>query len=211
MSALPLREVNRRTRIYAAYSREASGLGNVLGAVLVFVSLAYSSRMPLPWWQRLVFAAVPFLWIAGKELLRSRYYQQFGEVTALSRLGGRAWALLIILFSAVVSLLGVLVSFTRQSSPSVPLLVVSLLASAAVPFVVHRYLRGKYEFIPGLYLIMNSLLMLGLDTAAVPVHLLKIPAAMVAFVMLFAGAEQHRKFLRLRQTMMSAPKEEVTP
>lgn len=204
-ATLPLKEMHQVTRKYAAYSREASGLGNVVGAVFVFISVSFPHKVPLTWEERILLAIFPGLWILAKELLRSRYYQQFGRVAPLSGIGTRIYEALMLLFSIGVSVFcTVLVSMLVNPRPTKLLWTVSLCTFAAIPWVAYRYMRGKYEFITGLYLLYRSAAALGAVVASFPAGVLRWPAAIVAFIMLFAGIEQHRAFLKLRKKLTAS-------
>jgi hypothetical protein len=207
-TSLSLDDAKKITGEYAVFAREASGLGNVVGAFLIFLSAAVAHTFPLHPWKRVMLGTFPLLWVVAKEVLRSCYYQQFGRVEPVNGTAQRVYAMVLLLFSVSSSVLsGILLIHTATGAKLS--LVVSLLILAATPFVVHRYMRGKYEFITGLFLMIQSAAMMSSSAITLLGALLKAPAVLVAFVMMFAGIEQHRRFLKLEQKLTECAKEQA--
>jgi hypothetical protein len=207
-STITLDEAKRITSDYAAYARDASGLGNVVGALLVFASAAVPNSALAHWWIRILLGTTPFIWVLIKEQLRSRYYQQFGQIEPKSGVGERVYVILALSFSTFLSLISIVVllldAFISQASKATPSLVLSVLILIGIPFLAYRFMRGKYELITGVFLISQSVSMLNADTAFVFLRsLLGMPAIFVGIVMLFAGIDQHRRFLKLKTAMVA--------
>jgi hypothetical protein len=221
-----LSELEKLTRAYGKFSRDAVGLGHVLGGGLVFLSayLLYH-HIHLGVFGRLLLGAGPYVWILGKEWLREHYYQFSGRVQQPRRVG--EGVLLAILTG--VTALGVLTAtgfvIYRLMQGFTWGLALRSLAYAVLllpmPFVVWRYLRAPYEFVVGVFLFtLSAILLSGTPLAAhgraeliyflaVPpqvvageiVYFLAVPAQVVALVMVLVGFVEHMEFLKLRRKM----------
>ncbi len=205
-SAITLDQAKKITTYYASYAREASGLGNVVGALFVFACAAVPNSALSHWWICVLLGTTPFWWVLVKEQLRTRYYQQFGQVEPKTGVGERIYEILTLTFTVFISVLSLVVlflnAFTLHATGMTPALVLSVPILVAIPFLVFRFMRGKYEFITGLFLVSQAVSMLNTETGLVFLRsLLKFPAVVVAVVMLFAGIDQHRRFLKLKRDM----------
>ncbi len=81
VSPKKLSELEKVTRQYAKFSKNAVGLGHVFGGGLLFLSVYLVSHIQLGTFGRLLLGAAPFGWVFGKEWLREHYYQSSGRVT----------------------------------------------------------------------------------------------------------------------------------
>jgi hypothetical protein len=206
-STITLGKAKQVTSEYASYARDASGLGNVVGALLVFMCAAVPGSALAHWWLRILLATTPFWWVVVKEQLRCRYYQQLGSVKPKTSIGERVYVIVGLSFAVILSAVSIAVLllnvFTEHATHVTLLLVLSVLILAAIPFLVVRFMRGKYELITGLFLVFQSVAMLNTDSASVFLRgWLKLPALLVAIVMLFAGIDQHRQFLKLKKVLV---------
>lgn len=204
-SAVSLSEAKQTATQYAAYARDASGLGNVAGAVLVLLTASLPRTAFLHWWTRTLVATTPFWWVLIKEQLRSRYYQQFGYVQPRTNVGERVYSLVMVAFAIFASVVaaGVLITSAAQnSSPVTFSLILSLLVLLTVPFLTWRYMRGKYELIPGLFLVFQSASVMSTSSSSMLLgSFFQLPAVLVAVVMFFAGIDQHRRFLKFKRML----------
>lgn len=165
-------ELKNVTRQYGEFSRDAVGLGHVLGGGLVFLS-AYllEHHIHVGIFGRLLLGAAPFAWILGKEWLREHYYQFSGRVQQPRRV----WEyVLLAMLTAITSLIsltatgfvvyGLLHDFSWRLALSSLVYVALLLA---MPFMVWRYLRAPYEFVVGVFLLtLSAILLSGTPLAA---------------------------------------------
>ena len=210
-STIPLDHAKRFTADYASYARDASGLGNVVGALLVCMCAAVPNSALAHWWLRILLGTTPFWWVLSKEQLRLRFYQQFGHVKPKTSVGERIYLALALSFAILTSGVSIAVlllnAFTATPTHVTMSLVLSTVILIAIPFLVFRFMRGKYELITGLFLVFQSVSMLNADTTSVFLRSwLRFPALLVAIVMLFAGIDQHRRFLTLKKAIV--PREE---
>jgi hypothetical protein len=204
-----LSELEKLTRAYGKFSRDAVGLGHVLGGGLVFLS-AYllGHHIHLGVFGRLLLGAGPFVWILGKEWLREGYYQFSGRVqqprrvwedVLLAMLTG-VTALFILMATGFVAY-GLLQDFSWRLALS-SLAYVALLLP--MPFMVWRYLRSPYEFVVGVFLLtLSAILLSGTPLAASGragiMYVFAVAAQVVALVMVLVGFVEHMEFLKLRR------------
>lgn len=192
------------TQRYARYARSASGLGGVLGGLLVLVSYFAGALIePLGIAARLALAAAPLLWIVGKELLRSSYYQRLGEATQRWSRADRNWHIGFTLFTALVSVVILVVVLGETlASPGATLTAGTLgyLAYiAAMPVLVWFFMRTPLEFIAGVFLVAQAALMLGGGNY----QLGQQPQAPIAAVVLIVvGIRQHLDYRDVRRRLI---------
>jgi hypothetical protein len=197
------------TREYARFSKNAVGLGHVLGGGLLFLSVYLLHHIQLGIFGRLLLGGAPFAWIFGKEWLREHYYQFSGRVTQRKRVwegplqglltGVMAFISLTATGFAIYSLVQ---SFSWWLVPSSLVYVALLLA---MPFIVWRYLRAPYEFVVGVALFALSAILLSGSPLAVTRTALVSGcmelSEVVALVMVLVGFVEHMEFLKLRRKM----------
>jgi hypothetical protein len=206
-----LSELGSLTREYGRFSRDAVGLGHVLGGGLVFLS-AYilERRIHFGLLGRLLLGAAPFGWVIGKEWLRQNYYQFTGRVIQPRR---RGESLVLLILTSMVALINLIVTgfviYSLLGSFSWWLALSSLVYIAmllAMPLVVWRYLRAPYEFVVGIFLFTLSAILLSGSPLAVSgrvviAYLLTLPAEVVALAMILVGFVEHMEFLKLRRKL----------
>lgn len=206
-----LSELEKLTRAYGKFSRDAVGLGHVLGGGLVLLSaylLGHHNHLGV--FGRLLLGSVPFAWILGKEWLREHYYQFSGRVQQPKRVWEDVLLAMLTGVTALISLTasgfvvhGLLQDFSWRLALSSLVYVALLLA---MPFMVWRYLRAPYEFVVGVALLALAALLLsgsplaGSPRAAVVLGFLQV-SNVVALVMVLVGFVEHMEFLKLRRKM----------
>ncbi|HXY23860.1 MAG TPA: hypothetical protein VEI73_04370 [Candidatus Acidoferrum sp.] len=205
-----LTKVQRLTREYARFSRDAAGLGHVMGGALIFLVVFLVAHRPVNAWEGIVLGTTPLVWIISKEWLRRRYYQFSGRVTQRERRWHDLILGLLAGFFAVLILAVFLVQkpiqpFSWKSAVTSAVCIAVLLT---MPVVVWRYLRAPYEFVPGVFLLALSAFLLSgnIQIASRVAGAFGIVAEIVAVVMILAGYTEHMKFLKLRRKL-SAMKE----
>ncbi|HEU5401512.1 MAG TPA: hypothetical protein VFU86_09155 [Terriglobales bacterium] len=158
-STITLEHAKKITSDYASYARDASGLGNVVGALLVFLCASVPNSAVSHWWMRLLLGTMSFWWVLIKEQLRSRFYQQFGHVEPKSSIGERIYITLALCFAVTLSAVSIAVlllnGFTAKTTHATLSLTLSTVILIALPFLVFRFMRGKYELITGLFLVFQ--------------------------------------------------------
>lgn len=205
-----LKELKILTQQYGRFSKDAVGLGHVLGGGLLFLSVYLVHHIQLGVIGRLLLGAAPFGWIFAKEWLRKNYYQFSGRVIQRRRVWEKP---LQALLAGVMALIGLAATGFVISSLlegfSLRLLLTSLVYVAlllAIPFIVWRYLRAPYEFVVGVALFLFSAILLsGSPLTGTPRAILvrgfMALAEIVALVMVPVGLVEHAKFLKLRRKM----------
>jgi hypothetical protein len=206
-----LSELEKLTRAYGKFSRDAVGLGHVLGGGLVFLSTyLLGHHIHLGVFGRLLLGSAPFAWIFCKEWLREHYYQFAGRVQQPKKVWEDVLLAMLTGLTALISLTatgfvvhGLLQDFSWRLALSnlvyVPLLL-------AMPFIVWRYLRAPYEFVVGVALLALAALVLsgsplaGTTRAALVLGFM-VGAEVVALVMVLVGFVEHMEFLKLRRKM----------
>lgn len=196
-----MQRLSELTRRYARFSVTAGGLGSVLGGVLVLITYFVGALVPeLSTAARLALASAPFLWIAVKELLRSRYYQRLGRVVETRSRSDRRWHLGFTLFSLVVSL--TIIGFVLQSYEPSNLRTFETLGYlacvAAMPLLVWFFMRTTMEFVVGVFLVAQAAMMLGGGSYQLGQQL---QAPVVALALIAVGVRQHFEFLDLSRRL----------
>lgn len=191
------------TRRYAPYSLSAGGLGSALGGTLVLITYFVGAlAAPTGAGGRLALAAAPLVWIAAKELLRTRYYQRLGQVRQPWGRADRGWHVAFTLFTAAASV-GIVVSVIRSAGgdPAVllePAILGYLAFVVALPPLVWFFMRTPLEFIAGVFLVAQAAVIL----AGGHYELGRQPQAPIAAVVLIAlGIRQHLQFKHLQREL----------
>jgi hypothetical protein len=205
-----LPELENLTRQYAQFSKNAVGLGHVLGGGLLFLSVYLLHHIQPGIFGRLLLGAAPFAWVFGKEWLREHYYQFSGRVTQRRRVWENVLQALLTGVMAFVSLTATgFVIYSLAESFSwwlVPSSLVYVALLLAMPFIVWRYLRAPYEFVVGVALfVLSAILLSGSPLAGTPraavVRGFMVLAEVVALVMILVGFVEHMGFLKLRRKL----------
>lgn len=210
LSPKELKQLKNLTRQYGRFSKDAVGLGYMLGGGLLFLSVYLVDHIQLGVFGRLLLGAAPFGWIFAKEWLRKNYYQFSGRVIQRRRVWDEPLQALltgVMTFTALAATGFVI--HTLLEGFSWGLLLSSLVYVAlllAIPFIVWRYLRAPYEFIVGVALFLFSAVLLsGSPLAGTPRAILvrgfMALAEIVALVMVPVGLVEHVEFLKLRRKM----------
>jgi hypothetical protein len=182
------------TAAYSRYSRNAAGLGSVVGGAFCLTAFFLNAAVPLPLAARLALAAGPLVWIAAKELLRRRFYQRFGVVEEKWTTGERMLRRLLNGFIALFSI-GVTgeALWLTHFSPSMP--VIGYLAFiVAMPFLSWRYLHSIEEWNIGILLLCQAALVLGGSHYGT---LFLVLAAIWSLAAIAVGLHQHKQFRRI--------------
>jgi hypothetical protein len=212
-----LKEIADLTKKYARFSKDAVGLGHVIGGGLLFLSVYLLHHVQLGIPGRLLLGVAPFGWIFAKEWLRGHYYQSSGRVEQRRRFWENPLQGLLAGVIALISLTATgFVIYSLLKSFSWGLLMSSLIYVAvllALPFIVWRYLRAPYEFVVGVALIaLSAILLSGSPLAGSPRAILirsfLLIAQIVALVMVPVGIEEHVQFLKLRRRMRALKERE---
>lgn len=225
-----LDEVTKLTRDYAAYSRDAAGLGDVLGGLLFFLTASFwVDYRFLP--TRILVILTPLLWIAAKEWLQRRYYQAEGRVEQAVTVGNRIVFWVFTVFSVLLSVtvaLFLATSVTGNAPEAYVRAGVALLILLAIPAVIGRYLRGHSEYFVGMCLMLHAArAVYGLRIFTRPgmevpgpevlgpgsiraaafvgglLGTVETLAALCAFVLILEGLRQHFAFRKLRVQLAS--------
>ena len=157
-----LDEIGKLTREYATYSRDAVGLGGVLGGMLYLLtrSLWYSDRRAgLDWVAVPLVVLAPLIWIAAQEWIRRTHYQSEGAVQQRETFVDRIafWSFAVV--GTAVSI-AVVVSIWAFNGPSgfgaILRATVATLIVLALPVVTGLFLRGRYEYFVGACMMLHA-------------------------------------------------------
>ncbi len=200
-----LEQLQHLTETYAKFSRSAAGLGNVVGAVMCLLIFLGAGLFDLSFPFRVAIGLSPIVWIVLKELLKRRYYQRFGRVSARTNASERAWHIGLTAFVSLVSLavsLFVLnsVALRWSEAPLVTLLgILGYLAwMISLPVLVWFFMRGTEEWFVGAMLIYQAAVILAGSSYELVWSNLYIP-----FLLLYgllAGVVQHREYRQLERS-----------
>lgn len=192
------------TRRYARFSRSAAGLGSVVGGVFVLAAYFVGALAPLTVWIRAALAALPFVWLVVREVLRRRLYQRHGRVSEMVPVSDRRWHYLFTAFTGLVST-GILVWIGmdllsgRLVPPAGWLALAGYMAFiAAQPFLVMFFLWTPLEFIIGVFLIAQAAVVVAGGHYELGQQ---IQAPVTAVVLMALGLVQHREFRRLERRL----------
>lgn len=180
----------------------ARGLGSVLGGALALVTYFLGALVPdLSTGGRVALAAAPLVWIAVKELLRSRYYQRFGRVEEARPALDRRLHLGLTLFTALVSA-GIVVTVLVREWPVQWDVGIAgyLMYVAAMPLLVWLFMRTPLEYVAGVFLVAQAALMLSGGNYS----LWQQPQAPIGgLALIVLGLRQHAEYLRISRELES--------
>ncbi len=193
-------EVQGLTREYASYSRSRGGLANVLGGVVglvIFGALWAFGGNPAT---AALTVGLTLVWLVGKEVIRRRLYQGFGEArevwTGQSR---RTHQVLVWIFTPLLLAFAVWIvaaGWLSRPAVAVPYLVFCL----ATPWIMWRYLYTLNEIMIGVGLLFMSAVTTSGHTPAL-LGLLTVPCYAAAMIPL--GLTEHRQFKGLRTRLQA--------
>jgi hypothetical protein len=196
-----LDDLDRRrvlTAEYSRYSRNASGLGSVIGGALCAIAFLLDRTTTLPHEARFALAATPLVWIAVKEWLRRRLYQRFGVVeeawTPKERRKHRRRNGL--LAAASVLLVAAVLYYARFAPRSQVLGFVAMIV--AMPILSARFLRSREEFKVGVLLFCQAAVMLSGGRLG---YLVFAAALVFSTSAIAVGLRQHRAFRRIAREL----------
>jgi hypothetical protein len=157
-----LDEIGELTREYASYSRDAVGLGGVLGGLLYLLtrSLWYSGRRDgLDWVTVALIVATPLIWITAQEWLRRWHYQSEGLVQQRETLVDRIafWSFAVVGTAVSIAVAFSIWAFNGPSGFGAILrATVATLIVLALPVVTGWFLRGRYEYFVGACMMLHA-------------------------------------------------------
>jgi hypothetical protein len=191
------------TREYARFSRNAAGLGHVLGGAICLAAYLANGLVDWPHADgaaRLLLALAPVVWIAAKELLRARVYQRYGRVLEPMPAGERRWFLART--AIVVAIVAFVLASTLPAFVRAPTLAGAgyLFFVCALPVVAWRLLPTTEEFVIGVFLICQAAVVLGGGSYSLGSQL---AAPVVSLIALVTGTVQHRRFRALEREMLA--------
>jgi hypothetical protein len=193
-----LHDLDRRralTAEYSRYSRNAGGLGSLVGGALCAIAFLLDRMTTLPNAARFALAATPLVWIAVKEWLRRRLYQRFGVVEEAwtpeeRRMHHRRTGVL-----AVASGLLVAVAFYYARFAQVIGFVAMIIA---MPIFSARFLRSREEFRVGVLLFCQAAFMLSGGRLG---YAFLVAAVVFSASAIAVGLRQHRAFRRIAREL----------
>jgi hypothetical protein len=152
-----IQEVQRLAEEYASYSASKSGLGNVFGAVAGIVIYLVNGIIGRSIWTTIVTIGLTMLWLVGKEIMRRRVYQPFGEArerwSEKQRSRHLGYVMLITLVTVGIWIwFGLTYIFMHTITPFQ--LITGLAFATSMPWITQRYLRNEDELMVGVFLLL---------------------------------------------------------
>jgi hypothetical protein len=205
-SALPIAELDRLqqlTRRYARYSRSVGGLSSVLGGALSLMVFTLALWLELTPAARVLFAALPLLWLVGKELLRRYYYQRAGAVQESISTYERWLHYFLTGFVAFVSISILSSGLTKFGLAGLLALPWPKLGYfifvLALPFVTWRWLWSSTDFIVGTCLFCQAaVIVAGRSYQLDPLGYFIIATGLAGIAL---GIKEHYDYLQLRREL----------
>jgi hypothetical protein len=189
------------TREYASFSQSRSGLAHLLGATAaIVVWLANGLLGAGPLTIALTIGAT-LTWLVGKEIIRRRLYQPFGEAREAWQPAARrshvrvvviATAILLLVFTGVAG--AELWRVAHGAAPNLQILAY-LSFVAVTPWIAWRFLRTPHEFVVGVLLLCACAVTSAGQAYPLWGVLLLLPVT--AIPMAIGGVQEHRQFRRL--------------
>ena len=198
---LDLGTVQELTHEYASFSQRRSGLGHVLGAAAALVVWIANGVVGPGGLTVSLTIAVTLIWLVGKEIIRHRLYQPFGDAREHWQAPDRrihvvsvtaASVILAIVFAAVAGIEAWRV--THGSPPNVRMLAY-LAILAILPWIAWRYLRTPYELVIGVLMLCACAVTSAGSAYPLWGALTMLPLFAIALVVL--GLQEHRQFQAL--------------
>jgi hypothetical protein len=192
------------TRQYSRFSRNAAGMGNVIGGILALAAWWIWAHMQDSVTRRTALIAIPIIWIAAREWLRHRYYQRYGKVARLGDHTEMRWRIALTSLTALVC--AIILGFSGyfaiarpySGHPAVP--VIWLIIIAGMPFAVWFFFNGAVELILGV-----SLLSYAAEGVAgmMPHGSADSTVIFFALLLILFGIREHRLYRNLQKKLES--------
>ncbi|GEM_PF-2602207 len=186
-------ELQRLTSEYASYSRSRAGLGNVLGGVIGLIVFGAVWALGGGFVSAIIVVGLTTLWLVGREVIRRRLYQRFGQAQEVWTGSARKTHIFMAsVYTLAVAAFAAVIIFGGWLSKPVgwPYLIFCLVT----PWLVWRTLYTLPELILGF-----TLLFMGAITASghTPDLLALLVAPAYALAMIPLGLSEHCQFRRL--------------
>lgn len=190
-------EMQQLTQEYASFSQSRGGLGNVLGGlagVIVFAAMWILGRGIVT---AVLTMGLTVLWLSGKEIIRWRLYQAFGDAREVWPTIQRRTHMIVVAILTVILVGGGVVILVRALALTTPwrIAVPYLIFCLATPWIAWRYLRTVNELMVGFYLLFASAVT---SAGFVPDRL--VFAAILplySLTLIVLGVKEHRQFQEL--------------
>jgi len=187
-------ELRQLTQEYASFSRSRAGLGNVLGGIVGLVVFGAIWLFGGNTVTAALTIVLTLLWLAGKEVIRRRVYQDFGAVRETwTGSPQRTHQLSLLLFTPLLLAFAVwIMAAGWLSKPAVawPYLVFCI----ATPLIMWRYLYTLNEIMIGFGLLFMCAITASGHT---PVLLAQLVVPIYAAMMIPLGLSEHQRFRAL--------------
>jgi len=192
------------TRQYSRFSRNAAGMGNVIGGILALAAWWIWAHMQDSILRRVALIAIPIIWVAAREWLRHRYYQRYGKVAGLGDRTEMLWRIALTSLTALVcaTILGFSVYFaTAKPYPDYSALpVIWMIIIVAMPFAVWFFFNGAVELIVGVSLLYYAAEGIAGTT---PRGAADSTVILFAFLLILAGIREHQLYRKLQTKLES--------
>jgi len=189
-------QIQSITRGYARFSRNAAGLGNVLGGLLVLAGFLAPAIPGFSTPGRTAVAMFPLVWLVCRELLRRHYYQRFGKVTEPQTDKAKRGRILMVAFLSLISV-GIIVAVVMAALRGKQLdlrMVPYLLFVAAVPVAYWFFMWSSEDTCNGIMLLCLAAV-LSAGGSYLKWEFVWIP--FLGLVSVAVGLKQHMQFREL--------------
>jgi len=193
------------TRQYSRFSRNAAGMGNVIGGIFGLTAWWIWAHTQDSVLRRIALVAIPVIWVAAREWLRHRYYQRYGKVAPLGDHTEMLWRIALTSLTAVVcaTILGFSGYFAMAKPypdhPALP--VIWLIIIAVMPFAVWFFFNGAVELIVGVSLLYYAAEGIAGTT---PRGSADSTVILFALLLILAGIREHKLYRKLQTKLESA-------
>lgn len=195
-----IEEMQRLTRAYAKFGQRCNGLGNVLGGLAGLIAYLVGGFYGAGAVTALVTIGLTIAWLVGKQMIRARLYRSFGE--ARERWPKWRVAVQVVLVVYVSGFVAAVLLFCwKMGGFSEPRFWPYVIFTAAVPWVVWRYLRTWYEFFIGVFLLCACAV-----TSGGGAYSLADSGYVVLFagVMILIGMIEHFRYRKLAERLAAS-------
>jgi hypothetical protein len=198
--------VQQLTQEYASYSQSRNGWGKVLGGIAGLIICAFNVLVGPGLLTAVCTIVLTVAWLIGKEMIRKRFYQRFGEAQEVWSSSARRRQMGLVAFVSLI-VIGVCVFFISLNGLSLPQGWLYVFFIVAMPWIVWRYLRSHDEFSVGVFLLCACAVTSD-GGAYGPAFswwggLISLWVALVSLWLLRSGFAEHRQF-RLLEVQLEA-------
>ncbi len=193
------------TQEYASYTQSRGGLGNVLGGTMGLIVVTAVWLLGASVATAVLTCGATLVWLAGKEVIRRRVYQAFGNARELWPAPQRQRHTVVVSLIAAVLVVfaGMVVVHVLTVRTPWSLAWPYLVFCLVTPWIAWRYLRTDHELMVGVFLLLASAVTAAsfipdrlVFTAIVPLY---------SVILILLGMKEHRQYQALAARLRATP------